>query len=80
MRFFSIPAVLTLVAVIGLHPATAWAQSRAGGPLQDFVEYLKFNPLLGAAIMLALTLLLGKGLDYLRAYRQRRRARAAGAE
>ena len=47
--------------------------------IDDFTSYLKFDPLLAAAIILAVTLVLGRVIDFVRARLEQKRGRVQEA-
>ena len=61
--------ITAAAAAFCLVSSTSWAQqigNQDSGPLDSLIQYLRFDPFLVAAIVIALTLVIGMGLDVLR--------------
>ncbi len=69
MRHLRVISVTATTAAFGIDSGSSWAQQtgdQSSVPLESLTEFLLFDPFLVAAIVIALTLVIGLALDALR--------------
>ena len=69
MRHLRVVSITAITAAFCLISSSSWAQQiqdQSSGSLEFLTRFLRFDPFLVAAIVIALTLVAGLGLDALR--------------